>query len=178
MATTHLSTTHLIPVGEYLGSTYRPDVDYVDGRIEERNVGDYDHADLQSELLFLLRFHEKEWKIRALAEVRVQVSATRYRIPDVCVTAEDAPRTPVIQHPPLLCLEVLSPRDSVAAMRRRVQDYFDMGVPAVWIFDPATRTAYACSPDTMTEHKDGVLQLAGSCVMVSIAEVFGRLDKI
>ena len=30
----------LITVEEYLGSVYRPDCDYVDGRLEERNVGE------------------------------------------------------------------------------------------------------------------------------------------
>ena len=34
-----MSTRTLISVEEYLASTYEPDCDYVDGRIEERNVG-------------------------------------------------------------------------------------------------------------------------------------------
>ena len=59
-------------------------------------------------------------------------------------------REQVISHPPLLCIEVLSPRDSLRAMRERVQDYFDMGVPAVWIFDPETRTAYDRSAEVFS----------------------------
>jgi Uma2 family endonuclease len=172
-----MATTHLIPVGEYLGSTYRPDVDYVDGRIEERNVGEYDHADVQSQLLFLLRSHDVEWNTRAIVEARVQVSATRYRIPDVCVMSADVARSSIIRHPPILCIEVLSPRDSVAAMRRRAQDYFDMGVRAVWIFDPATRTVYVCGSNGMDEQKDGTLLVHGSLVQLSIGEVFRTLDK-
>ncbi len=172
-----MATTHLIPVGEYLGSTYRPDVDYVDGQIEERNVGDYDHADVQSQLLFLLRTHELEWNARVIVEARVQVSAMRYRIPDVCVMSADVPRSAIIAHPPILCIEVLSPRDSVAAMRRRAQDYFDMGVGTVWIFDPTTRTAYVCTPDGMDERKDGTLSVHGSMVQLAISEVFKTLDK-
>ena len=38
----HLSK--LISVEEYLNTTYRPDVEYVDGEIQERNLGEFDHA--------------------------------------------------------------------------------------------------------------------------------------
>ena len=33
-----------IPVEVYLRSTYEPDAEYVDGEIEERPMGEYDHA--------------------------------------------------------------------------------------------------------------------------------------
>jgi len=33
-----------VSVREYLTTSYRPDCDYVDGRIEERNVGEYDQG--------------------------------------------------------------------------------------------------------------------------------------
>jgi hypothetical protein len=40
-----------ISVEEYLSTSYRPDCDYVDGLVEERNLGEYDHAAVQSALL-------------------------------------------------------------------------------------------------------------------------------
>jgi len=52
-----------------------------------------------------------------------------------------------------------------------------MGVGTVWIFDPATRPAYICSPDGMDEQKDGTLRVDGSMVQLSIGEVFKTLDK-
>ena len=39
-----MGTTTTIPVSEYLATTYRPDCDYVDGEIQERNLGEYDHG--------------------------------------------------------------------------------------------------------------------------------------
>jgi hypothetical protein len=36
-----------IAVEEYLATSYRPDCDYVDGAIEERNVGEFDHSFLR-----------------------------------------------------------------------------------------------------------------------------------
>jgi hypothetical protein len=46
-----MASTTLISVSEYLKSSYRPDCDYVDGRVEQRNVGEHDHAALQAALI-------------------------------------------------------------------------------------------------------------------------------
>jgi|ERR1043165_7652233 hypothetical protein len=41
-------TLNAIPVEEYLRTCYEPDMEYVDGRLVERNAGDHDHSLLQS----------------------------------------------------------------------------------------------------------------------------------
>jgi len=171
------SLSKFLSVEQYLNTTYRPDVDYVDGEIEERNLGEFDHADLQSEMITMLRNRQQEWSIRVVGENRVRVSPTRIRIPDVCVLDAAHPRERIITHPPLLCVEVLSPRDSLKAMRRRVQDFFDMGVKDVWIFDPETRTAHSCTPSTMTEHKTGTLRVPNTKIALSVEGIFSTLDN-
>jgi Uma2 family endonuclease len=177
MATANLSNlSNLISIEEYLNTTYRPDVDYVDGEIEERNLGEFDHADLQFGIANLLRNKQKDWSIRVVGENRVRVSPTRVRIPDVCVLSADRPRERIISHPPLLCIEVLSPCDSLKSMRKRVQDFFGMGVKDIWIFDPETRSAHACTPTSMTEHKSGTLRVAGTKIELNIEEAFATLD--
>ena len=40
----------LIFVEEYLKTTYRPDCDYIDGEVLERNVGEFKHGRLQGML--------------------------------------------------------------------------------------------------------------------------------
>ena len=40
----------LISIEEYLSHTYEPDCDYVDGHLEERNLGERDHSRLHSVL--------------------------------------------------------------------------------------------------------------------------------
>jgi Uma2 family endonuclease len=167
----------LLSIEQYLNTTYRPDVDYVDGAIEERNLGDTDHSKLQGELYFLLRSRQRAWSVLILPKVRVQVSPTRFRIPDVCVVREGGADDPIVTEAPLLCIEVLSPRDSVAAMRRWSQDYFDMAVPAVWIFDPQTRAAFICTAHSMTEHAEGIIRLEGTEIEVSIEEAFKALKR-
>ena len=52
----------LVPLEEYLDTTYRPDCDYVDGEVLERNVGELDHSDVQSEFVHFFRSRRKRWK--------------------------------------------------------------------------------------------------------------------
>lgn len=167
----------LLSIEQYLNTTYRPDVDFVDGYLEERNLGETDHAKLQMRIAFLLYSKQEVWGVLALPEVRVQVSPTRFRIPDVCVVREGDADEPLITTAPLLCIEVLSPRDTVSAMRKRAQDYFLMGVPEVWIFDPQTLTTYVCFRESTTERRDGILKLQNTPIELSIEEVFKPLNR-
>ena len=64
----------LVSIDEYLTTIYRPDCDYVDGMIEERNLGENDHANLQTILAIYLGERRKEWGIYVVVEQRVQVS--------------------------------------------------------------------------------------------------------
>jgi Uma2 family endonuclease len=107
-----------------------------------------------------------------------QVASTRFRIPDVCILSIEAPRERVIRSSiPLLCVEVLSPRDSLTGMRRRAADYFARGVQTVWILDPETRTAYQCGPDSIEERQQGTLDVTGTPISLDIQQIFRVLDR-
>ncbi|MGI4757974.1 MAG: Uma2 family endonuclease [Janthinobacterium lividum] len=166
-----------IPVSAYMESVFRPDVDYVDGELEERNVGEVDHATLQKMILLALTALEEEGGFYSLQETRVQTSATRFRIPDVCVIPADRIPDRIIQEPPMLCVEVLSPRDDVMRMQQRCMDYIRMGVPEVWIFDPGTETAYVMRGDSMVERKAGILTVPGKDLQLTIEDLFEAARK-
>jgi Uma2 family endonuclease len=166
-----------VTIDEYLHSAFDPDVDYVDGQLEERNLGEFDHGDLQLELGSILKAHGNLWSIRAVVETRVQVSPTRFRVPDVCVMPLSWRREPIIRQAPMLCLEVLSPEDRLNRMRQRCEDYLLMGVPEVWLFDPQKRAAYRITSSSFTEHSVGVLQLAESPIAIDLAALFAVLDR-
>jgi Uma2 family endonuclease len=172
-----MATSTLISVAEYLSTSYRPDCDYVDGEVQERNWGECDHAKIQGILLVLVYAKRKEWQVRVVPEIRVQVKPMRFRIPDVCVLAGGAPMEQIIRHPPLLCIEVLSPSDTIARMRERIRDYLEMGVGQVWLLDPTSRSAMICVEKTMTEQTEGALRLPGTAIEVALAEVFSVLDE-
>ncbi len=167
----------LVSLYEYLHSDYQPDMDYIDGVLEERNLGENDHSDLQTELAVLFRNHRNEWQVKTFVEQRVQVSPTRFRVPDLCVMRADWKRTPIITAAPLLCIEVLSPEDRLGRIRARCDDYFAMGVPVAWVFDSVKRDVLVLeSGGTMTTVREGLLRLEGTLIEVPVAEVFRVLD--
>ena len=43
-----MPTATLVPLSEYLSRTYDPDCDYVDGSLQERNLGEISHSDAQT----------------------------------------------------------------------------------------------------------------------------------
>jgi len=172
-----MATTHLIPVSEYLNTVYRPDMDFIDGEAQERNLGERDHGNLQ--LFFAVVFFQnrREWNLNIIPELRVQVREDRFRVPDLCILSADAPREQIVRTPPVLCIEILSPADTVQRMRERVRDFLDMGVPQVWLVDPLSRSVILCAGSTMTEQTEGILALTGTSVSIPIADIFLCLDE-
>ena len=67
-----MSVSQMVSVNEYLSTTYRPDCDYVDGVVLERNLGEYDHARLQGEVFAYYRDKRREWGLRAVYPGRVK----------------------------------------------------------------------------------------------------------
>ena len=137
------TTATILSLDEYLQTSYRPDCEYVDGELKERNLGKFDHARVQLLLAQLLANREAEWGVLATTEQRMQVSATRIRIPDLVVMTEQYPPD-VLVDPPLLAIEVLSPDDSYSEVQAKSDDYLQMGVPMIWLIDPRSRTARMC----------------------------------
>src|SRR5689334_20398838 len=131
-----MASRTLISVEEYLRTSYRPDCDYVDGEVQERNLGERDHSSLQMKVLMYLGTRQKELGIEVFPEQRVQVKPARFRIPDVCVVLGHT-NEQIFTTPPFLCVEILSPEDRMSRVEERVDDYLAMGVRFVWVLDPA-----------------------------------------
>jgi len=164
-----MATGSLVSVGEYLSTSYRPDCDYVDGVVLERKLGEKSHARLQAAIWRYFDDRKQNWKVWPFIELRMQVSATRFRVPDISVTLADPPGE-VITEPPFICIEVLSPEDRLSEMRQRVQDYLDFGVPYVWIIDPVTREAWRCTGSEM--HLVTEFRTAKPAIVVPVSELF------
>ena len=73
----------LISIEEYLASSYEPDLEFVDGVLEEKNRGEWSHSFLQAIITTWFVNHRAEWKINVLTEYRTRTSGTRVRQPDV-----------------------------------------------------------------------------------------------
>lgn len=175
MATAAVATR--MSVEEYLRTPFRPDVDFVDGVIEERNLGEWDHSRLQAVLLRLLGDYEDAWDVYVSPELRVQTSATRYRVPDVCVTDARNATEQIPTKAPLLCIEVKSPEDRMSRMLVRVKDFHRMGVGQVWLFDPETQKVWVSTADGVTEWIGGLLRVPGTRIELDPAVAFGRMMR-
>ena len=79
----------LLPVDEYLGTSFRPDCDFIAGEVHERNFGDRNHSNLQAALVVVFHPRRNAWNVLPLPEQRVQISETRFRIPDLCIVRMD-----------------------------------------------------------------------------------------
>src|SRR5260370_378220 len=136
----------LISVEEYLNTSYDgPDREFVDGRVVERNLGEKDHSRPQRKLIGSFIENEKTLRRYAFPEQRVQVKATRFRVPDVCVYIGSEPDQQVFRTPPFLAIEILSKDDRASDLQEKLDDYRIFGIPFVWVIDPRTRRGYTYS---------------------------------
>ena len=167
-----MATTVHIPLEEYLATTYRPDCEYVNGEVRERNVGKWEHARVQALLAAWFINHENSWEIVCSTEQRVQVTRDRVRVPDLVVLTA-GPQPDVLTEPPLLVIEILSPEDSYSDTQERAQDYRAMGVETVWIIDPKTRTGRMCRGTEWIEASR--LEVKGTPLFVDLLEIFRQV---
>jgi Uma2 family endonuclease len=137
-----MATTNPVSVEVYLRSCYEPDAEFVDGAIEERPSAEYDHSAWQEAICFWFRQHAHDWNVRVRPELRVQVAATRFRVPDVTVLDREQPIEQIITRAPLAVFEVLSPEDRVQGLKRKLEDYRTMGIPEIWVIDPQDGAYY------------------------------------
>jgi Uma2 family endonuclease len=155
---------------EYLRSTWHPDRDFVDGRLEERNLGEYDHSRLQGALMIWFAARKKEWQIIVLPEIRVRVRPERCRIADIAVIRADAPRESVLTQA-LVVIEILSPEDRLGRYQERINDYLKLGVENVWILDPESRKAWVATPGNLRE-ETARLEVQGTGIQVPLPGIF------
>ena len=135
---------------------------------------EYDHAAWQEALLAWFRARKSEWNVRALPELRVQVAADNFRIPDVTVLSLDAPREQIVTQPPLAVFEILSPTDTMTEMLEKLADYQQMGIPAIWVIEPKKLLYYFYSSGQLTPA--AIFQLPGTNFQVAMAEIAALVD--
>ena len=171
-----MAASTLVALGEYLRTSYSPDCEWVDGEVRERNMGEGSHSVVQSFFIKYFGRQEEEWGIRVLPELRTQVSATHFRVPDVLLMRSSDPFEEIVRTPPLLCIEVLSPEDRMTEMQDKIDDYLRMGVEAIWVVDPVRRKAFAVKKDALTPAIE--LTVPGTPIRVAVQDVFVELDRL
>jgi Uma2 family endonuclease len=165
-------------VEEYLGSSWSPDRELVDGRIEERNLGEIEHSIIQRYFTFLFMLNRDEWGVEVFPELRTQTKSTNFRVPDVLVVRADDKIKRYVTRPPLIAIEILSPEDTMSAIRKKFAEYRVFGVENIWVVDPESRVAYHYTGSELEEVTTGELTVPGTPIRVVLSEMFAELDRI
>lgn len=168
------SPLNLVSEYEYLHTAYRPDCDYVDGFVLERNLGTPPHARLQTVIAGYLLERERQWQIHVVVECRLKIRPRKYRVPDIMVLAADTPRPQLaIEEAPLFCIEVVSPKDRLPDLVLRAGDYSTLGVAITWILDPQTKQSFVYDSEGLRESFDSALRHAQ--IELPITDLFAQL---
>jgi len=171
------TTPQLLSIGEYLRTSYHPDVDFIDGEIEERNVGKYEHSKMQLLIASLFANQEDAWGVDAVVEQRIRVAANRVRVCDVVVLRADTPHEEVTATPPLLCIKILSPEDRLPRAKLVLADYLAMGVTDLWLIDPVRRAAFTFDAAGLHDADTARLTVPNTSILVDLTGFFARLDR-
>ena len=164
-----------VPLDVYLKSSFEPDAEYVDGVIEERPMGEYDHSSWQHAIELWFSQHAQKWAIRVRPELRVQVAKNRFRVPDVTVLDRNLPIEQIITHPPIAVFEVLSPEDLLNRMMTKLSDYERMGIKTIVVLDPNGRH-YRYLAGRLEPLSPEPFDLPGSACRFDLSEIQKLLD--
>ena len=175
------ATVH-ITLEEYLATDYKPDREWIEGVLRERNVGRWEHARVQALLTAWFGQHEEEWGVVGTIGQRIRVSSNRVRIPDLALLHKGK-QPPIVIEPPVLVVEILSPDDSYSDTQARVHDYRSMGIKAIWIVDPQTRTGRmsvgspALGDDVLVDvwQLAKVLKVPDTAIQVDLDQLFAQI---
>ena len=166
-----MSAKVLMGVDGYLRTSFDgPDCEYLDGEVVERNIGELPHGDVQTTLAHLLRQFRRRLGIRVVTEIRIRISATRYRVADVAVWRDDniGHRIPTVR--PFLAIEILSPEDRTTRMQPKIAEYLSIGVEWIWLIDPIEKSAICYSQQNPAGVLTEVLRTENPVIEIPLAE--------
>jgi Uma2 family endonuclease len=149
----------MIGVAEYLSASFEDeDLEFVDGELLATNVGEIDHAALQALIASSFGAHRRELDLFPLVSVRTRINSMRFRVPDIVVVRGSKPAGRIITEPPFLIVEILSPEDRASRMEQKIDDYIRLGVPYIWVIDPATSNGHIYTAGRRIPVEDGIFR--------------------
>ena len=155
----------------------KPYLEYVDGVVVQKAMGDWDHGTLAHELDFLLGLYRRLHGGHVLVELRsLQLPRRNYRLADVSYFAPDA-RTGN-EALPTLAIEVRSPDETVASQRRKCESWIEAGCREAWLVEPRSRTVEVFGADSSRTvlHDTDTLSDGVPGLEVDLAALFATLD--
>ena len=158
-------------VDEYLSTRFEIEPDYVDGELRERYLGSRQHGRTQFRIALWFETRRPTLKLIAIPAQHVRISASRYRIPDLCILKESAPKEKILSTPPHICVEILSEDDTVYSLEDRIDDLRTFGVPNIWIIDPERGRGWSLDTNGSPVLCSGILTTNDGLVAMPMADV-------
>ena len=159
-----------LSVDEYLDRSFDPACELLGGETRPKPLGTGKHSKMQRRLLRLLEGIFGEGMVEFELSMRIGDDVP---IPDLVVFQNHSPRMyrDVLDEPPLLCIEVVSPSQLPAEMLAKCERYHAFGVPFCWVLDPVSRRAWECHRHV--EVREVTEALTGPCT-VPLSAVFAE----
>ncbi len=151
----------------------KPAYEYWYGVAVQKSMPTVLHGLVQAILIGLLE--KAGWN--AAPEIRLKVVPGAEPVPDViAVRGKFKGRYPAVA--PELCVEILSPADTLVKALEKAESYISWGSECVWIIDPEKRTAWTLSgesgPEPAWVSPGGRLRIGETAV--DLAAVFAEVD--
>ena len=157
-----------LSVDEYLDRSFDPECELLGGETRPKPLGTGKHSKMQRRLLRLLEAVFGEGMVEFELSVRI---GDEVPVPDLVVVRSLNPRMyrDVLDEPPLLCIEVVSPSQLPAEMLAKCVRYHDFGVSFCWVVDPVARRAWEYHRNS--EPREVTEALSGPCTL-PLSDVF------
>jgi Uma2 family endonuclease len=157
----------------------KPAYEYWHGAAVQKPMPTVLHGIVQVILALLLE--KAGWN--TASEVRLKVAPEAEPVPDlIAVRGKFTGRYPT--EAPALCVEILSPRDTLAKTLEKAGSYISWRSQCVWIIDPEKRTAWTVSTGAENEPiwiaPNGTLRIEETAIELQLlfAEVDRKLELI
>ena len=164
------ANTTLVPLEEYLGKSYDPNCEYIDGALRPKPMPTFEHGETQKRVSFLI--DALQLGFVATPEQTVRLRETKWLIPDVAVQRRSELQRPYPTKPIHLCVEILSPEDRFSEVIAKCEEYQAWGVKYCWIIDPEAQRAWEFEGGNRLHEIPAGGQITAGPIVLSLADLF------
>src|SRR6266853_1121207 len=126
-----MATSTRVSLEEYFRTHYDPECELIDGELRPKPMPTGPHSEMQYQVIMLLSAYKQLGVGRVLPELSLLLPGDAVLIPDVVFSRPGQPYDEhgVLNTPPLLCIEVVSPSQSFGELYQKRLSYLRWGVP-------------------------------------------------
>jgi Uma2 family endonuclease len=173
-----MATSTRVSLEEYFRTHYEPECELIDGELRPKPMPTGHHSSTQVELIVLLRAQEQLGRGRVWSELSLLLPSQAVLIPDVVFSrpGQRFDEHDVLNTPPLLCIEIISPSQSFRELYDKCISYLRWGVPYCWIIDPVRHLAWQIEVDEMPREIFSGGSLRAGDIEVKLADLFSASE--